>query len=917
MRVHRLRLERVKGVQACELTFPETGVVVIEGPNEVGKSTLLEALDRLLDPKAKVSSKAASITSLQPVGQDVGPYVEAELTIGTYRLIFAKQWLKQPATTLQILQPSPEQLTGQDAQARMNAIVDECLDRTLFDALRLSQAGAPGAIELGNSAVLEAALDAAAGAALHADEGSALLEAVELEYQRYFTAGTGRVSGELRHALAAVTEAEHRHEQAQHEVHEVEQMFARRDALTQQMLTSDRVVSEASAATRAADAELARVSALRVQEQVELTASEAAEQSHRRALTGLHSRRALVDEVLARSAEVALRHVEAQQLQAGRDQRVDELALLEVELERATAACVRAQEEAEASAALVSRLQAEDEVETLFGRIATAERIARELEQSNAEVEASALSREVLEGLRASVSEVNIAQAQMDASATVVRLWAADAGHRVDIDESPHELVPGADPVERGISSDVSLLVDGRVRIEIRPDVQARERVEDREASRAALAGRLAQAGVSDLAEAEVAAQRRAGAVSRTAQLEHELAQALQGQELEALRETHAAQAASLESVSAPRGTATHPADQSPQAPQTPQAPHAPQEQSGDAGDARDAGRDRSMALRQAQHRADEARRPLPACHYAREQAQHSVDAVRDLCSRSGRDLDVMVARHSSAWAECERVEASLADARATESDEDVERYCQDTELALGATREALRDVRAALAAEGALTREAEASRAAAEHERATERQQVVREQFFEAKGRLEQVTAEGRQEAYERADQALDDARRKHASVERRAIAARNLHSTLQRHRDRAHESYAEPYAREIERLGQQIYGQSFGVSVSPGLVITHRRLHGDTVPFDSLSGGAQEQLGIVARLAVAAMVAGSQSVPVVIDDALGYTDPQRLQRLGAVLGQGGGGGQILLLTCTPDRYASIPGAHTIRMTA
>ncbi len=54
--------------------------------------------------------------------------------------------------------------------------------------------------------------------------------------------------------------------------------------------------------------------------------------------------------------------------------------------------------------------------------------------------------------------------------------------------------------------------------------------------------------------------------------------------------------------------------------------------------------------------------------------------------------------------------------------------------------------------------------------------------------------------------------------------------------------------------------------------------------MPYESLSGGAKEQLGILARLAGAALVAKEDSVPVVVDDALGFTDPDRLAKMGEV---------------------------------
>ncbi|MBA2695928.1 MAG: AAA family ATPase, partial [Actinobacteria bacterium] len=211
MRLHRLRLRHVKGVTELSLDFPDTGVVVVEGPNEVGKSTLLEALDRLLDPSCKATSKSAGVKAMQPVGVEAAPFVEAELSLGGYRLVFAKQWLLRPTTTLRVLAPRPEQLAGEAAQARMTAILSECLDRPLFDALRFTQAGEPQ-IPLTSSRLLAEALDGAAGADLHTDTGADLLGEVEGEFLRYFTR-TGRPTGELR---AAITETETARDAAVH-----------------------------------------------------------------------------------------------------------------------------------------------------------------------------------------------------------------------------------------------------------------------------------------------------------------------------------------------------------------------------------------------------------------------------------------------------------------------------------------------------------------------------------------------------------------------------------------------------------------------------------------------------------------------------------------------------------------------------
>jgi uncharacterized protein YhaN len=62
---------------------------------------------------------------------------------------------------------------------------------------------------------------------------------------------------------------------------------------------------------------------------------------------------------------------------------------------------------------------------------------------------------------------------------------------------------------------------------------------------------------------------------------------------------------------------------------------------------------------------------------------------------------------------------------------------------------------------------------------------------------------------------------------------------------------------------------------------------------------------------------VAKEDTVPVVIDDALGFTDPDRLTRMSAVFDSVGGDGQVIVLTCSPDRYAGIEDARLIELTA
>ena len=164
---------------------------------------------------------------------------------------------------------------------------------------------------------------------------------------------------------------------------------------------------------------------------------------------------------------------------------------------------------------------------------------------------------------------------------------------------------------------------------------------------------------------------------------------------------------------------------------------------------------------------------------------------------------------------------------------------------------------------------------------------------------------SEGRQGQLDDAQAELKRACAEQSRVQERAQAAALLRSTMIRHRDNTRERYVQPYRTELERLGRQVFGPSFEVDVDTGLTIRARTLDGCTVPYESLSGGAKEQLGILARLAGAALVAKEDTVPVVIDDALGFTDPERLTKMGAVFDSVGNHGQVIVLTCMPTRYA------------
>lgn len=89
MKIHYVRLRHFRGVSEARVDFAESGVTVVEGANEQGKSSLVEAIDLLLD-EPDTSAKRA-VKAVQPTHVDAGAEVEAEFSTGNYRFVYRKR----------------------------------------------------------------------------------------------------------------------------------------------------------------------------------------------------------------------------------------------------------------------------------------------------------------------------------------------------------------------------------------------------------------------------------------------------------------------------------------------------------------------------------------------------------------------------------------------------------------------------------------------------------------------------------------------------------------------------------------------------------------------------------------------------------------------------------------------------------
>ena len=210
MRIHKLVIDNVRGVEHLALTdIPDTGVILIHGDNEAGKSTILDALDAVLT--AKHTSTAANIRALNPIGRDETPAVELGATVGPYTFTVYKSFAKgaKGKTELKITAPKREELTGEQAHNRLREILEEHVDEQLFDALFMRQGSFTDVIEAAGIPSFTRALEQTgtdAGADTLDDSG--LMQKVQKEYEKFFSPKSGAEKQNLKDADAAVAAAE-------------------------------------------------------------------------------------------------------------------------------------------------------------------------------------------------------------------------------------------------------------------------------------------------------------------------------------------------------------------------------------------------------------------------------------------------------------------------------------------------------------------------------------------------------------------------------------------------------------------------------------------------------------------------------------------------------------------------------------
>lgn len=135
-------------------------------------------------------------------------------------------------------------------------------------------------------------------------------------------------------------------------------------------------------------------------------------------------------------------------------------------------------------------------------------------------------------------------------------------------------------------------------------------------------------------------------------------------------------------------------------------------------------------------------------------------------------------------------------------------------------------------------------------------------------------------------------------------------LDAALSGAQKQAHDAYIGPIRNELRPLLSMVLpGAELTLDADSVLPTGLSRPEGED-SYDQLSGGTQEQIALLVRLAFARLLAKSGTpAPIILDDAIVYTDDDRIERMFNALTQQAGDMQIIVLSCRQKVFRGLGG--------
>lgn len=903
MKIHKIDIRNFRGIDHVTLEFPNTGVTVISGPNEVGKSSVVKALT--MWKSALYSSTKAEVKAAKPVDKDVAPEVTVEMTVDGQHFSMYKRWLKNSQAELRILSPLRTTKTGKEAESWVNEVFSSSDQSMPFDALTVSQnSGTWDFLDVGNYAALENSLSESDSS----DDGDAvgLRGDIKSEFDKYFTPAAKPRAGVHKDAISEYEKAKEDEKDAENAAEKLANLRAELERISHKLDDDKKTLIDVCALRDSAKNEKKKIDEARAKLEQAQQGRKDAESALQRQRELKQSRTQLHDDYaerkqqaakaeekynqVAKQAESYEARVKAAQDTYDNAQRVKTYADLELDKLKTHRDWAASMKEAE-----------QVRTKLLSGDAANKRRHEAE---SKLDDGSSIIDDDAFDDLKKSQEAWRNQEEALGFAVGKIHIEGPDGDPAV-----------GDYPMDRPRRIEL-----GEYTLEIHPSAETRDRRKDVDSAHEVFTGLLRkhELGSFDDVERRHNAYIQARNERDAAQRDQEIAWGNQPrevietklQELRRSADDYEEQYQDLLDREAQRNS-SHDSD----------------------GDLMAGRRTHEMLKVESVPSSEDIHR----ARAERDHAEHAFAvARRDLEKLRQEDVAVQLSREKanrdSANKERDRALEKLAEAQAALSDEVLTNNFHEAEeqwdYRRGVYDKAVRNLKAldpeqnTKKLEDAKRRE-RALMQAIENSR---KEQSHLQGLIEGSGSPDADLQE-KKTILKQKENTLN-------AVRMRANAIRRLYDLVEKHFEDAKKEYLEPYINLLTEKAGHVFGpdvsftsegdaghgrstsrKSRGKKATSASTISQRVLNGRAVNLADLSGGAAEQLQIVQRLAVAELV-GDQSVPVFLDDALGYADSERARKMNELLTESGKKHQIIVMTCVPERYKSVEAAKRIEMT-
>ena len=885
MQLLRIKLENWRGVESAEIQL-DAGITIVEGDNEAGKTSFIEALNLLF--RERDSTKKKELKRVAPKGVDAGSTVEVEFSSGDYHLTYSKTFNKKTATTLFVHKPVAMQLVGVEAHDRVVQILDETIDFSLWQAIQLEQGGEFSQISFKNSDSLARALDNAAGGTGAGEGESVLLAKAKSEYLKYFTDKAGKETGEL----ATLREHGQTLEQSG------EQIAGSLAELDSYIDDSARLSNELIALGERIPSMLVNVSGLERQ-YADFTTLKHHLNASQAQVKSCELRLNEVDRQITERLDLKIESDALSDALTDGDKAKQELQQLHKKASEAFEAAtkernelLKARQSAEANFQSVdAAIELRDQrlkLQQLELQQQQLQTSLRELTDLETELASYRVDDKAINRIEKMEQQRRDQEMQIGGQSAAIRLQFLK-NTSVD-DGSAVRHFNAGDVLNTDSSKSAALTLNKDLQIDITPAADNYEITLEYQKTVDSLKELLAEYGVKSSVEATSAHRKRASLAARLHEIKRSHKALLKDRSIDELTrsiETHRQSIAGLQSK------ATTLDDSSPD--------NSSALSNGPSDDMERLRQKSRQQMEELEHSINTARELRDQTQQKSADAKTKLDVCIESCEINKRSLEKLKKKMSALESalstkklETQRITAANEQAEAKKSFENAKHKIEHSnaaglELRVDNARQSL--------------------------QRAQEEVRVFELQQADVKARLDQMQSEGLHEKHQSVQAARSDNAIRLKQLDRRARAAEKLWKTLCHHQRQAQLSYARPLADRVATMGKVIFGDDFSVELSESLNIVSRTLNRVTVPFDDLSGGAREQLGILLRLAAAQLVSKTEAMPLILDDTLGHTDAKRLETMGAILSSAAQTAQIVVMTCYPARYSYVGSAKVVRL--